>query len=249
MSVLDVVAVNCEASCWPIVELRQYTLHAGRRDTLVALFDAEFVAPQEALGAHVVGQFRDLDDVDRFVWLRGFASMEARADALAAFYDGPVWKAHRSAANETMLDSDNVLLLRPWRAGAGFAPVDARPPRSPASIVTATIHELDPTTIERFASFFETTMRPMLERLGVEILAVFVSHPGPNSFPRLPIRADAPVLIWFARFAGEADQRAFADRWSAESGWRDAAPEALLPAFMRKPEVLRLRATAGSALR
>jgi hypothetical protein len=28
-----------------IVELRQYTLHPGRRDDLVALFEAEFVEP------------------------------------------------------------------------------------------------------------------------------------------------------------------------------------------------------------
>ena len=27
-----------EATCCPVVELRQYTLHAGRRDELLALF-------------------------------------------------------------------------------------------------------------------------------------------------------------------------------------------------------------------
>ena len=34
---------------------------------------------------------------------------------LAAFYDGPVWRAHRDEANATMIDSDDVLLLRPWQ--------------------------------------------------------------------------------------------------------------------------------------
>ncbi|WP_406513549.1 hypothetical protein [Streptomyces sp. NBC_00161] len=33
-----------------IVELRQYTLHPGARDTLIALFEREFVAGQEAAG-------------------------------------------------------------------------------------------------------------------------------------------------------------------------------------------------------
>ena len=61
----------------------------------------------------MLGQFRDLDDADRFVWLRGFESMAARPAALGAFYDGPVWKAHREAANATMIDSDDVLLLQP----------------------------------------------------------------------------------------------------------------------------------------
>ena len=55
----------------PIVELRQYTLHPGKRDTLIELFDREFVETQEAVGIQVIGQFRNLDDPDQFVWLRG----------------------------------------------------------------------------------------------------------------------------------------------------------------------------------
>ena len=42
----------------------------------------------------VIGQFRDLDDPDRFVWLRGFPDMRPARASLAAFYGGPVWKAH-----------------------------------------------------------------------------------------------------------------------------------------------------------
>ena len=68
----------------------QYTLHPGARDTLVALFEAEFVTGQEAAGIHVIGTFRDLDDPDRFVWLRGFSTMDDRKAALERFYYGPV---------------------------------------------------------------------------------------------------------------------------------------------------------------
>ncbi|HET7865773.1 MAG TPA: hypothetical protein VFL86_15325 [Burkholderiaceae bacterium] len=53
-----------------VVELRQYTLHAGQRDVLIDLFDREFVETQEAVGMTVMGQFRDLDDADRFSPLR-----------------------------------------------------------------------------------------------------------------------------------------------------------------------------------
>ena len=98
--------------CCPVVELRQYTLHSGKRDVLIDLFDREFVETQEAVGVKAIGQFRDLDHPDRFVWLRGFPDMTSRAKALTDFYGGPVWKAHREAANATMIDSDNVLLLR-----------------------------------------------------------------------------------------------------------------------------------------
>ncbi len=63
-------------NCCPIVELRQYTLHPGKRDVLIDLFDREFVESQEALGMKVIGQFRDLDNPNRFVWLRGLRAPE-----------------------------------------------------------------------------------------------------------------------------------------------------------------------------
>lgn len=79
-----------------VLELRQYTLLPGRRDELIELFDREFVEPQEALGMQIVGTFRDLDDADRFIWLRAFDDMAGRGEALSAFYTGPAWKTHSS---------------------------------------------------------------------------------------------------------------------------------------------------------
>ena len=52
----------------------------------------------------VLGRFRDVDDLDRFVWLRGFRDMSARAQGLGAFYGGPVWRRHRDVANATMVE-------------------------------------------------------------------------------------------------------------------------------------------------
>src|SRR5215475_8279574 len=94
-----------------VVELSQYTLHPGQRDVLIELFEREFIEGQEATGMAILGQFRDLDRPDRFVWLRGFADMPSRAESLQAFYVGPVWQQNRAVANATMADSDNVLLL------------------------------------------------------------------------------------------------------------------------------------------
>src|SRR5687767_12064427 len=104
-----------------VVELRQYTLHPGRRDELITLFEREFVHTQEAAGIAVLATFRDLDGPDRFVWLRGFADMASRAEALQCFYGGPAWQAHRDQANATMVDSDDVLLLRPVPSHRGIA--------------------------------------------------------------------------------------------------------------------------------
>jgi len=137
-------------TCCPVVELRQYTLVPGERETLIALFEREFIEIQEATGMTVIGQFRDVSNPDRFVWLRGFSDMEARAVQLGEFYGGPVWKAQRDAANATMIDSDNVLLLRPTSPTSGFHLEQARraPPGSNNErdgLLVATIYHLGKT--------------------------------------------------------------------------------------------------------
>lgn len=155
----------------PIVELRQYALHPGQREALIALFDREFVESQEELGMAVLGQFRDLDNRDRFVWLRGFETMPGRAKALASFYSGPAWRAHSAGANATMIDSDNVLLLRPVSARSAFpAPGTPRPPaghtESPTSLVLATIYYRDRPFDDGFLNFFDRQARPGAGRSG-----------------------------------------------------------------------------------
>ena len=59
-------------TCCPVVELRQYTLVPDGREELISLFEREFIETQEATGMIVIGQFRDLNNPDRFVWLRGY---------------------------------------------------------------------------------------------------------------------------------------------------------------------------------
>jgi hypothetical protein len=187
----------------PIVELRQYTLHPGKRDVLIDLFDREFVESQEAVGMRVIGQFRDVDDPDRLVWLRGFEDMTTRAESLQAFYGGPVWKAHREAANATMIDSDNVLLLRPARVGSGFSSdVGSRPPRGATASgpgrVIATIYSLDPSAGNAMLDYFEHTLAPVLTAAGAAVLGIFVTETSTNTFPALPIRENENAFVWFA---------------------------------------------------
>ena len=131
-------------ACCPVLELRQYTLKPGQRDVLIGLFEDQFVESQEEMGMRVAGTFRDASRPDRFVWLRGFADMESRRAGLTAFYTGPVWKANRQAANATMIDSENVLLLRPAGDGPGFDLPAGRAGRAgavpPARVIVATLH-------------------------------------------------------------------------------------------------------------
>src|SRR6187551_8525 len=98
---------------------------------MIRLFDRIFIAPQEEAGAEILDPFRDLDDLDRFDWLRGFPYIPARATASTAFYESTVWKQHRDIANATMIDWENVLLLRPVEPYR--YPAIERPPAGPAN--------------------------------------------------------------------------------------------------------------------
>ncbi|MFD9969750.1 NIPSNAP family protein [Streptomyces sp. NPDC059011] len=244
-----------EALRSPVVELRQYTLHPGRRDVLVDLFDREFVESQEAVGATVLGQFRDLDDPDRFVWLRGFEDMQRRAEALESFYHGPVWQAHRDEANATMVDSDDVLLLRPASARGGFpVPVAARPAPggpapSPPSLVLVTIWYGHGPFDATFAEFFQQRVRPVLAGTGGEPLAYLQSKHAPNTFPALPVRMGEEVFVWFARFADEDHIDDHLNRLRQSGRWREEVLPTLSERWARPPQRLRLAPTERSLLR
>lgn len=189
----------------PIVELRQYTLHPGARDTLVRVFEQHFIEGQEQHGMRVIGQFRDLTDPDRFVWLRGFADMETRTRAVEGFYSGAVWKEHGPAANATMIDHTNVLLLKPAGPGAGFRfDPRLRPPADAVAtsggVVVVTVQHLAvPASADVVASLRAGSGPAML-------LAELVTQTEHDPAPRLPVRDDANV---FVRLAGHATPDAF----------------------------------------
>lgn len=159
-----------------VLELRQYTLRPGVRDRFVARFEREFLDTQRAVGIEVVGTFLDLDDPDRFVWIRAFPSLEEHSTSLAAFYDGPVWAALRDETNADLVDSDDVLMLRP-RPGKPGLPVSA-------------FGELAVRIWAAGPDADESSLLTAIDAAGGDVL---LSHPGPNRF-RLPVRDDRVVV-------------------------------------------------------
>ena len=232
-----------DTTCCPVLELRQYTLHPGKRDDLIDLFEREFVESQEDVGMRIIGTFRDLNNPDRFVWLRGFTDMVSRAAQLAAFYGGPVWKAHREAANVTMIDSDNVLLLRPATAQSGFdlagrTRAAVGKTTSTRGLIIATIYQPKGDEQE-FADSFMQNVVPELRAAGIPVLAAFVSEHQTNTFPALPVREDAKVFVWFTRALDRGD-------FEQKSG-SEFLPE-LRARLHTDPEVLFLEPTSRSLL-
>ena len=243
-----------EQLCCPIVELRQYTLHPGKRDVLIDLFDGEFIEPQEAIRIKVIGQFRDVDDPDRFVWLRGFRDMASRAKALQEFYGGPVWKAHREAANATMVDSDNVLLLRPATSVSGFSLENMRRPpvgadKVPSSLLAVTIYYFEAPVTADFVDFFEQTLKPVAKSLGGAVSAYFVTENSENTFPALPVREGENVFVWFSIFQDSVAYENYGAALSRSEQWRGEVLKGLAHYLRSAPEVLKLSPTARSQLR
>jgi NIPSNAP len=194
-----------------VVELRQYLLHHDRRDQLIDLFDRELVETQETAGMSVIGQFRDPDRPDYFVWLRGFPDMTARHTSLTAFYDGPVWAANRQAANATMIDSHDVLLLRPASPSHRLPARDpsTRDHRVPAGAVVVVIEHHHPVDHEAALTRFQSELIPALELTGARTIGTYETEHAPNTFDRLPVRPDN-VLAWFGAFD---TAHALEDRW------------------------------------
>jgi NIPSNAP len=239
-------------TCCPIVELRQYTLLPDRRDPFVTMFEREFIETQEETGIRVIGQFRDLDNPNHFVWLRGFPDMPHRADWLQAFYGGPVWKANRDAANANFTDTDNVLLLHAVAPTSQFkldrmnrAAMGAN--ADPHGVLIATIYYFDAPADHEFVEFFEKKIAPALGENGTKVLAYFASETSANNFPRLPVREKDHVFVWFALYPSLKEYETYRAKLDGSDHWHAIAPE-LRRQLLSAPEVLRLTPTPRSLL-
>jgi quinol monooxygenase YgiN len=238
-------------ACCPIVELRQYTLYPGKRDAFIPLFESTFIESQEAVGIVLTGLFRDINDANRFVWIRGFDSMQARRKALTDFYYGPVWQAHRGRANPMLYDNDNVLLLHPAVTGSGFV-VDAgkrpavgdRPVRN--DFVVGTLYYFEQPVPEAFVAQFEQELKPLFEKSGARVLASYASEKSPNTFERLPVREKDNVFVWFASFADRAAYDRYIDTLAHDQRWSGELFASLNKALLRPPETLMLQPTTRS---
>jgi hypothetical protein len=242
-----------EDAAFSVIELRRYRLHPGERERLIELFDRAFVEPQESLGMRIIGQFRDLDDADSFVWLRGFRDMPSRAEALRDFYTGPVWAAHRDQANVTMVNSDNVLLLRPAFPHSGFSLPDGRRPEpgvheARSGLVVATIAYLAPGTDEATAAFFEQSMRPILMQASANVHAALVAERSPNSFPRLPVREGETVFVWLSSFPSLPAYESHLAALARSREWTERILPEMARRTWRRNEIWRLTPTGRSLL-
>ena len=93
-----------------IVEVRSYRTKPGRREEFIRFFETRSIPALRAHGMKILGPLLDLENPNKFVWLRGFPSLEERERMRNAFYEGELWKKELEAIAMPMLESYDVIL-------------------------------------------------------------------------------------------------------------------------------------------
>lgn len=227
-----------------LFELRNYEMRTEGRDALIEMFERSFLDAYQAGGTRVIGTFRDVDDADRWVWMRAFRDATRRGKALTNFYASEAWKAEARPANATIASTRNVLLLRALSGSVVAAPPEAE--RMPASRIVVTIYVLPRDGEAEFARFFDVEVTPVLRALRAAPVATFVTDRSENSYPRQRVRQDS-VFVTVTRFASMRSLEAFEARQRKSADSTKLSRE--IQRRVRAIEVVRLAPTARSALR
>ena len=106
-----------------IVEVRSYRITPGKRDEFVELFKTRSIEALQAHGMKIVGPLIDLENPNKFLFLRGFPSMEDLHRMKDEFYGGKLWKEELEQILMPMIESYDVVLCE---TGTGFVMDDLR---------------------------------------------------------------------------------------------------------------------------
>lgn len=244
-----------EAFASPIIDLRQYTLYPGTRDDFVNLFDGQFVETQEACGMTLIGQFRDLGDPNKFVWMRGFDSLTSRMQALNEFYlHSEAWARCGEQARSSMIDSTDALMLKPICPERAFRlhnpalrPALESPPAP--GLIVVTLYYLPDRPEPDFLDFLCNAVEPSQARAGARIVGLFTREYSANGFPRLPLRENEHVVVSFAAYDSIDVYHRYLTAIGQDGHWRSDVYPALVRRLYGRPQVLRLSPTSRSLLR
>ena len=93
-----------------IVEVRSYRIKPGRRAEFIHLFETRAVPALRSHGMSILGPLLDVENPNKFVWLRAFPSLDERDRMKADFYEGELWKNELEAVAMPMIESYDVIL-------------------------------------------------------------------------------------------------------------------------------------------
>ncbi|MDQ6470801.1 hypothetical protein RB619_09130 [Flavobacterium sp. LHD-80] len=180
-----------------VLEIRNYLLKPNLADEFSHYFHSKFVAPMHEFGGYTLGEFKIDASNDRFVWFRGFKNMQTRVKFLNDFYcDSATWKEHGKDANEMMINSDNVYLLKPLYKNVNL-PTD--------KCYTVIDFYICNNTIEKTIKLFDTEYIPFLKTINVTDISFWVSEMAENDFPKLPVFQDKNLIVAITNYKDKSE--------------------------------------------
>lgn len=93
-----------------IVEVRSYRTKPGRREEFIKFFESRSIPAQREHGMKILGPLLDLENPNKFVFLRSFPSLDERDRMKNDFYEGELWKNELESIAMPMIDSYDVIL-------------------------------------------------------------------------------------------------------------------------------------------
>ncbi|PWT93687.1 MAG: hypothetical protein C5B55_04085 [Blastocatellia bacterium] len=93
-----------------IVEVRSYRIKPGHREEFIKLFETRAIPALREYGMKVLGPLLDVENPNKFVFLRSFPSLEERERMKDAFYGSELWKNELEGLAMPLLESYDVIL-------------------------------------------------------------------------------------------------------------------------------------------
>jgi hypothetical protein len=93
-----------------IVEVRSYRIKPGHREEFIKFFETRAAPALRSFGIPVLGPLLDLENPNKFVFLRSFLTLEAREQLRNAFYGSALWKGELEAIAMPLIESYDVIL-------------------------------------------------------------------------------------------------------------------------------------------
>jgi hypothetical protein len=190
-----------------VLELRNYLLKPGKGGEFSSYFTTHFVKPMTDLSGYTLGQFKINGVNNRFIWMRGFTGMSARVKFLNDFYvNSPVWKEFGPGANDMMINSDNVYLLRPLNNNKTSKEqsegVNSNLLKTGKGVIAVDFYICN-STLDKVINLFTTTYIPFLKTLDIQNITLWISEMSENDFPRLPVFQDKNLLLTITTYKDE----------------------------------------------
>jgi hypothetical protein len=187
-----------------VLELRNYLLKPGMTNSFIHYFNQHFVKPMYALGGYALVQATIESVPDRFVWMRGFDSMDTRLKFLEDFYlNSPEWKTYGPGANDMMINSDNVYLLRPLNYDKSndekIRSLNSSLLKLKKEVVVIDFYICN-STLHKVIDLFKNSYLPFLQSRGIHDITSWVSEMEENKFPKLPVFQDKNLLLTISHY-------------------------------------------------